>query len=1011
MRLNAQAAFTGEARYYFGLPVTSGQVRWRVTREPVFPWWLEDRLPEARLQVIATGASPLGEDGTFKVAFTPAADERTRERTRELIDMSYRYRIVADVTDEGGETHSADRVFRLGWVAVEARIQADRGFLREGQGGELTVIRTDLNGAPRPGKGTYRVVALKVPDRTLLPAELPVPPAPLDEPVQRIGPKVRTPGDVLRPRWGGDIQPDTEMRRWASGEQHASGSLEHRENGEAKLKIPPLPAGVYRVEYETVDEFGEKAVRQEELIVAGEPARVPLPLLLRAEAPSVQVGEVARLLVVSGLPEQRIYVDIHRPRGIERRVLVAGRDPMLLELPIREDDRGGFSVTVTAVRDYQLMHVTSSLFVPYENKELKLELSTFRDQLRPGAKETFRVSVKGPKGARVEAGTVELLAYMYDRALDAFAPHVPPTMARLYPQRAFGGYLRSTLGAAGGEWVANDDFPALPESPELQGDQLRVLESYGVGGPGHRRRRAIHLDALAVEGRPTGQAEDRIQKPEAFKDAPAEAPAPGRRSESLSRDPAQADAPAPQLRSNFSETAFWQPRLLTDAKGGAAIEFTVPDSVTSWNVWVHGLTRDLVGGSVNGQTRSVKDLMVRPYLPRFLREGDRAELQVVLNNASERPLSGQVTLEIVDPETQASLLDAFGVASAERAPKAFTVEAGKSAHVTYPLVAPARLGQVAFKVVARSGDISDGELRPLPVLPSRMHLAQSRFAVLQGNDQRTLRFDDLAKGGDPSLLHEQLVVTLDAQLFYSVLEALPYLANFPYECTEQTLNRFVSTGIVSRLYSDYPAVARMAQQLSKRQTRLETWDAADPNRKMALEETPWLGLARGGKESAEGVVNVLDPRAADAERLASLEKLSKAQTEIGGFPWWPGGPPSPYMTVYIAHGLARAAEYKVAFPKDLTLRAWRYLAQHYRDQYAGKLDEKAAHWEFLTFLNYVATSYPDESYVGEALSLEERKRILDYSFARWKEHSPYLKGYLALTLKRMGRTQDALKVW
>ena len=135
-------------------------------------------------------------------------------------------------------------------------------------------------------------------------------------------------------------------------------------------------------------------------------------------------------------------------------------------------------------------------------------------------------------------------------------------------------------------------------------------------------------------------------------------------------------------------------------------------------------------------------------------------------------------------------------------------------------------------------------MRPLPVLPGRMHLVQSRFVTLKNKDRKTLRFDDLAKNDDPSLVNEQMVVTVDAQLFYTVLQALPYLVNYPYECTEQTLNRFLSTGIVSSVYRDYPAVAKMAAEMSKRTTPLESWDATDPNRKMALEETPWLVTPR-----------------------------------------------------------------------------------------------------------------------------------------------------------------------
>ena len=115
------------------------------------------------------------------------------------------------------------------------------------------------------------------------------------------------------------------------------------------------------------------------------------------------------------------------------------------------------------------------------------------------------------------------------------------------------------------------------------------------------------------------------------------------------------------LRSNFSETAFWQPHLLTGADGSAAVEFTVPDSVTSWRVFVHGVTRDLMGGRLEKEARTVKDLMVRPYLPRFFREGDTAELRVMVNNAGDKPFSGEVALEIFDPSTNENLAPAFGL--------------------------------------------------------------------------------------------------------------------------------------------------------------------------------------------------------------------------------------------------------------------------------------------------------------------------------------------------------------
>ncbi|MCP4691533.1 MAG: hypothetical protein GY859_26040, partial [Desulfobacterales bacterium] len=419
----------------------------------------------------------------------------------------------------------------------------------------------------------------------------------------------------------------------------------------------------------------------------------------------------------------------------------------------------------------------------------------------------------------------------------------------------------------------------------------------------------------------------------------------------------------------------------------------------------------LKSGAVNKEAKSVKDLMVRPYLPRFLREGDRADLKVVVNNASDREITGEASLDIIDPETGESLLPLFGLAPGDAAGRPFTVKASGSADLEFPVVAPSRVGLIAFKVTAVSGDFTDGELRPIPILPGRIHLAQSRFVALKDKDRREMTFPDLQRDDDPTRIDARMVVTLDGQLFYGVLNALPYLVNYPYECTEQTLNRFISTGILSTLYKNYPGVRRMAETLSKRETRLEAWDEEDPNRKMALEETPWLRQARGGAETGDGLINVLNPKIAAAQQEASLAKLKKAQTQSGGFPWFPGGPPSPYMTLYILYGFAKGLEFGIEAPADMVKPAWSYMHRHYLDELAKMMMEDDRGWETITFLNYILTAYPPASRPRGVFTETERRAMLDFSFKHWKKHSPCLKAHLTLTLMRHDRPGDAKLVW
>ena len=189
LRLNRPAKLAGEARYYFGLPVGSGTARWRVARTPQWfwwsPWWGISR-PGGQRQVVASGASALEPDGTFTVSFTPSADERLGKDSK---DLTYTYAVEADVADEGGETRSASRSFRLGFVSVEARIEMPKGFLRASEPGRVKVVRTTLDGVPRAGAGSWRLLRVEQPAATRMPAE-----EPADPPIDSAA--FRTPGTL-----------------------------------------------------------------------------------------------------------------------------------------------------------------------------------------------------------------------------------------------------------------------------------------------------------------------------------------------------------------------------------------------------------------------------------------------------------------------------------------------------------------------------------------------------------------------------------------------------------------------------------------------------------------------------------------------------------------------------------------------------------------------------------------------------------------------------------------------
>jgi alpha-2-macroglobulin len=323
--------------------------------------------------------------------------------------------------------------------------------------------------------------------------------------------------------------------------------------------------------------------------------------------------------VHSGIPGQRIHLELRRgPELRWRRTLVAGRDAPWIDLPVGAADRGGLGVRATIVADHQRIDRAATLAVPWEDKELEVELASFRDRLAPGERETVRVVVRRGDGRPLGADAVELLASMVDRSLDLFRAHAVPRGETLWPTFGAPPEWLANLGQRGPVWQEGRDWGARARPPSFRADAYVGLDPYGVGGPGVGGPRML---ALGAEGRrspaPQAMAEGVLPAPEAA-DAAEAARASG-------APAAESPAPAPIVpRTDFSETAFFLPHLVAGEDGAAAIEFRVPEALTSWRLWISAWTRELASGYLERELRTTKELMVRPYLPRFLREGDAA---------------------------------------------------------------------------------------------------------------------------------------------------------------------------------------------------------------------------------------------------------------------------------------------------------------------------------------------------------------------------------------------------
>ena len=436
---------------------------------------------------------------------------------------------------------------------------------------------------------------------------------------------------------------------------------------------------------------------------------------------------------------------------------------------------------------------------------------------------------------------------------------------------------------------------------------------------------------------------------------------------------------------DFSETAFFQPHLLLDPDGSG--HHRVRGARLGHRVERLGARPHPrpAGGLARAPHPPVKELMVRPYLPRFLREGDRADLKVVGQQRRRRRRSRARSTSRSSTPTPARTCAACSasIRPTRRAACRSTVEPGGGTDLELP-------GR-------RAGP---GRHRRLPGHRPRRRLLRRRAAAAAGaarpDAPRPVALRDPARrrpprarlrrhggGADPTLINDQLVVTVDAQLFYSVLNALPYLVNYPYECTEQTLNRFLSTGILSSLYDRYPAVAADGEAV---------WRARHPARDLGRRPTPtarWRSRRRRGwsdgprrrRRQPDDLINVLDPRIAEAQRALGPGQARAGADLARRLPLVPG------RAAVAVHDALHPVRLRQGARVRRRGAAGRWSSARgptctgtTSTSWCDMMMRRDCCWEIITFLNYVLSSYPDESWTGGVFTADDRQRMLDFSF-------------------------------
>jgi uncharacterized protein YfaS (alpha-2-macroglobulin family) len=980
-RYGEKAEVSGTVKYYFGSPVPGAAVKYRVVRSRYIPWycwywgWFYAASGETE---VASGDLKTGDDGKFSFTFTPQPESKA------YADYPSDYRVEAEARDSGGRTITDFRSYRAGSKAYLFDVTADAGFFTPERPAVLKARLMDLNEVPQAGRAEYALYRLEK--------------APQDGSGQQ--------------QWGYfGANPSLEQAfaQVPDGPKEDAGTVNFDGKSKASIKLKPLQPGAYRLRLKARDPWGGESESQLVIVSASASAArnaaLKLPAVALFERSSYQPGEIARVLMGASALKGVKYVEITAGQFVLARGMLDEGGLSIYSLKAGREHRGGFGLRWMGASDFKVYSAMGEAAVPMKDKSVSLSLD-YDKALVPGQKAAWRLKA-GDSAGRPVSG--EALVKIFDRSLEYYGKDGAFWGDGLYPERHSSGEARGSLFA-----------PYAIDLPVRTGIIERMLEAFRQGTAeerlaslrinsvmgGGRRGYAKGIDFEGMANSAMDDGAPSLSMGFAAKmAAPAVAGAGGMLREEMGKSkadrsmpgaaPAEAPAaPAPKVRTDFSETAYYNPQLKVQ-KGSADFSFTIPERLTSWKVTSYLLTRNARRGTVAAETVTKKDLMVRLDIPRFFREGDVSRLTAVVTNDTDGELAGAVDLSLTLDGQDA--LDSFGVKTPAQP---FTVKGKGTVSLAWDIKAPAGTGAYKVRAVARAGQLSDAQENDLPLLPSRERLVASAVASLDGAASKKFSLPEL-ESADPSRQVESLHLEVQPQLILTILNSLPFLVHYPYECTEQLLNRYVPLAITNGFYRKYPALRASAAKIPRRDTITPEWDRDNPASMMTLMETPWEEQSKGLK-SYWPVIDMLDPKTVATEKEDALYKLKAYQNADGSFPWFPGGHPNLYMTLYVLEGLGEASRYGVEIPEDMAKRALAYTLR----EISAHMKPAEEETSLILYAAYVVTSFPKD-WAESRTALTYAKAWADYADKHADAMTAFGKAYAAYVYLRLGEKQKA----
>lgn len=1041
-RLEDSVTVEGFAKSYAGNPIDGAGVRYRIVRKTIVPMWARSSyLPRIWPPVpgqqaeIAHGTATTDAEGRFTLRFKAIPDLNVPKDQSPL----FFYEINADVTDINGETRSALTTVSIGYQSLQLRLHVP-DQMWAGRLEKIAISTTNMNEVFEKTAVAISVYPLQTPSRMFR---------------QRYW---QQPDQFLMEReeyyrlFPYDPYADEqEMSKWPRGKSLYDATVTTEPGLTLTLPETKLRGGWYVIEATATDKDGQSVkdlryVRVDDNKLSGPKAAA----MLQVSRDTARPGEKFSYRLVTNQDRPFVIYELAGADTAHREIIRQTRRNPQQTATITPDHRGRLSLNAVFVKHNRLYTNSKNIEVPFFEKQLHIDYTSFRNKTLPGTAETWQVKISGHEGEQV---TAELLTAMYDASLNQFTPHqwrIPSLWTVPVRPTAWSGIHNFKTTAAEQKIYTNP----LPPGKPVEYDRLNI--PYQVFD--RQYRRMLEGEVLGVQSKVALGSADQSRVSVAYDNAemPGENTAINAQQagETGNIPPAPPPSPAPQQqpanpRTDLRETAFFFPHLQTDTAGNVSFSFTTPEALTEWRWMLLAHTKELAFGYGEKSMVTQKQLMVQPNAPRFLREGDRIDFSAKLANMTGSELSGKATLELFDPESGETVDGIFHNISPVQF---FTAGPRQSTLVVFSIQIPFQYSRpVRWRILASANSsdsgttagstFSDGEESMLPVISNRMLVTETLPLPVKGNTVKKFSFDKLLKSGSSETLQQHgITVEFTSNPAWYAVQALPYLTETTIENAEQVFNRYYANALASKIAAGSPRFREVMEQWRKADSSalLSQLEKNEALKSVLLQETPWVLEARSESQQKKNIALLFDMLKMSEELDASLTKLRDMQAPTGGFVWFKGGPEDRYMTQYILTGLGRLQSLGApAEPSSTgklssslnkirstsgetspTLRTLiragvSYLDQEIKREYERLTKDKKEPKE--TVIGYMETQYLYMRSFFDDIDIPEEV-LPAYNYFKkqaqqsWVKQNSYMRAMIALSLFRTGDAGTAKKI-